>query len=206
MIPKVVLVRHGHTSLNGSDNGQSPDRIRGWKDVPLNEVGKKDAEKAAKELQKKYSIEYMYSSDLSRAFDTAKICNKDGVPVVMTKDLRPWNLGIYQGQETKKILDELIDHVKNEKKKVKDGESFKEFRERFLSCLNGIIDQAIDERIQIAVFTHYRDLKCADAWIAAGFPVDLSIDVDVMLKDDFEPGELFEIPVDSFISEENEEE
>lgn len=192
---KVILVRHGHTKLNGS-SGTSQDRIRGWKDVELDDRGRKDAEKASKELEKKYDIDCIYSSDLMRAIETAKIANVHGLPIEARMELRPWNLGVFQGQETTKILEDLNNMIRHEEVVPKDGEAFSEFRERFLGCLMEIVEEAIEEDYETAVFTHFRDLKCADAWIAKGCPADLSIDPKVMMKDDFEPGALFELPLD----------
>jgi broad specificity phosphatase PhoE len=201
---KVVLIRHGHTKLNGT-SGTSVDRIRGWKDVPLDERGIKDAEKASLELNKKYDIDCIYSSDLSRAFDTAKICNIHDLPITAMLEFRPWNLGIYQGKETKEIIEDLNNMVRHEEVVPKDGEAFKEFRMRFLGALQEIIYEAIDEDEEMAIFTHFRDLKCADAWIKRGCPRDFSIDAKVMMKDDFAPGTMLEIPLDLFDHEEGED-
>lgn len=195
MDPKVILVRHGHTKLNNTSD-KSEDRIRGWTDVPLDERGIKDAEKVSKKLNKKYEIDCIYSSDLSRAMDTAKICNIHDLPIEKTKALRPWNLGDIQGQKTEEVLPEMTRLIKKGNEAPKNGETFNAFKERFLDKLIEIVDEANEYGYQTAVFTHFRDLKCADAWIAAGAPDNFKIDIDTMLEDDFNPGALFELPLD----------
>lgn len=193
--PKVLLVRHGHTKLNNTD--KSEDRIRGWLDVPLNDLGIHDAEDAAKEL-KKESVDSFFSSDLIRAKQTAEVLMRDfpKAPVVYTNTLRPWNLGIYQGQKTQDILEDLNTMVKRENIIPTDGESFKNFRERYLGELIKIINLAVRKKEVIVIVTHFRNLKTADAWIEAGGKPDMVIDHEVMITDKFKPGEIFELPLD----------
>src|SRR5229473_1734909 len=40
--PTVLVIRHGSTELNSEGQG-SPERIRGWLDIPLNAEGKTEA-------------------------------------------------------------------------------------------------------------------------------------------------------------------
>lgn len=192
----VYIIRHGSTDLN-KESGNSPDRIRGWVDVPLNDKGREDAEKAAKKLKGQLPSK-IYSSDLIRAEETADIINKHfHAPIITSMTLRPWNLGVFQGKETSKVIDELNDHVKNENEPVKDGESFKEFRLRYLGELKKIIDEAKTERKTIFVVSHFRNLKTAMAWCKAGCPDDLHIDLDGFFEDSFKPGNVFEIPLNA---------
>ena len=65
---KLILVRHGHTSLNkpGED-----ERLRAWLDVPLDETGMQEAVDTAEKLNG-YPIETIYCSDLKRARQSAR--------------------------------------------------------------------------------------------------------------------------------------
>ena len=63
---KIILVRHGQTAWT-ADN-----RIQGWLDIKLNEKGLKQAKIIAKALKRK-KIDAIYSSELSRAYETARI-------------------------------------------------------------------------------------------------------------------------------------
>ena len=191
---KVFIVRHGSTDLN-KESGTSDDRIRGWIDVPLNDKGRQDAEKAANKLDKE-NPKKIFSSDLIRAEETARIINKNfHVPIVISKDLRPWNLGDYQGKKTNDVIHELNDMIKFETKVPKGGESFEDFRVRYLTALKSIVDLAKESRQTFFVISHFRNLKTATAWIAAGQPADLSIDVEEMMSDNFKPGDVFEVPM-----------
>jgi broad specificity phosphatase PhoE len=192
--PKVIIIRHGSTDLN-KEGGTSADRIRGHVDVPLNAQGRMDAEVAAKKLkgEQPYCI---YSSDLSRAEETADIINKYfHAPVEVTFDLRPWNLGEYEGQETSKVIDELNEMAKHDNVVPEGGECFKDFRVRYLKKLKEIIDEAKLNHKTIFVVSHFRNVKTCMAWVAAGCPADFTIDLDAFFDDDIKPGDVFEIPM-----------
>ena len=61
----LIVIRHGETDWNANK------RFQGQKDIPLNRNGKRQAERVAREL-KRYPLEAIVSSDLSRAADTAQ--------------------------------------------------------------------------------------------------------------------------------------
>lgn len=196
-IPRVILVRHGHTDLNNTD--KSEDRIRGWVDVPLNDEGRKDAVKAAKKLEGT-EIDLIFSSDLVRARETADIINKDhNVPIIDTMNLRPWNLGKFQGQVTDKVLHLINHHIEHPDEVVPDGESFAEFNKRYIGMLDHIIQLAIKSKEVIVITTHLRNLKLADGWVQNGMPDDHSVDPEVIITDEFSPGELYEIPINDYL-------
>jgi len=62
---RIVLVRHGQTEWNREE------RFRGQVDVPLNEVGRAQAQAVARRLQD-VTLAAVYSSPLSRALETAR--------------------------------------------------------------------------------------------------------------------------------------
>lgn len=62
----IYLVRHGQTDWNLQH------RIQGSTDIPLNDDGRRQAERAGKLLSRR-SWDRLYSSPLSRAFETASI-------------------------------------------------------------------------------------------------------------------------------------
>lgn len=175
------------------EGGNTEDRIRGWVDVPLNDQGKKDAANVATQLSSE-SPEGIVCSDLSRAVDTAKIINKKfKVPLLITMSLRPWNLGIYQGQESKKVLPEMTRLIKNPTLIVPKGESFQTFGIRFLTSLNAILKDIAQTRCDVFIVSHYRNARLAQAWVAAGMNEDLSYDVKTMMEDSSAPGEFIKI-------------
>src|SRR5208282_3492193 len=99
---KLILVRHGHTSLNvpGRD-----ERLRGWLDIPLDDQGLQEAAETADRLAA-YPVEAIYSSDLRRARQTAEVLRRrtGGSRVTTCTELRPWNLGVFCGQRVFDIL------------------------------------------------------------------------------------------------------
>lgn len=70
MAINVYMVRHGETYFNMFA------RLQGWADTPLTEKGEADATKVGKELAP-LKIDYLFSSDLKRAVDTARILIKN---------------------------------------------------------------------------------------------------------------------------------
>tara|TARA_Y100001970_G_C14239301_1_gene863868 strand:+ start:2084 stop:2824 length:741 start_codon:yes stop_codon:yes gene_type:complete len=68
---KLILLRHGESQWNLEN------RFTGWTDVPLTSKGKKEALLAGKDLIKNnLDISSIYTSILSRAFNTAKIVSE----------------------------------------------------------------------------------------------------------------------------------
>ncbi len=70
MAINVYMVRHGETYFNMFA------RLQGWSDTPLTKKGKADAVKVGRELAP-LTINYLFSSDLKRAVDTARILIKN---------------------------------------------------------------------------------------------------------------------------------
>lgn len=137
-ITTVYFVRHGQTAANAGSI------MQGHTDVPLDETGLKQADVIAQRL-KDFPFDVIYSSDLSRALVTAeKIAGNR--PVIVTEQLREWNLGHWQG----KSLDEIRTLYHEEHQiyladdpefTVVDGESSREFAERAANFMQEIADK-----------------------------------------------------------------
>ena len=94
----LYIVRHGQTDWNL--NGQ----IQGQDDIPLNDTGRAQAHNVADKLSR-FNLEYIISSDLSRAAETAQIIgNKLNIRVEYDSRLREYNFGVLTGM-TRKQLD-----------------------------------------------------------------------------------------------------
>jgi broad specificity phosphatase PhoE len=90
---RLIIVRHGETDSNhaGIIMGQ---RL----DDPLNQTGRKQAEAAARELQKA-GIDTILASSLRRARETAEIISQAiGVPVVCRDELKERDFGGLSGK------------------------------------------------------------------------------------------------------------
>lgn len=88
---KLVLVRHGQTSWNVLGI------LQGTADVPLDETGLAQAQVLAQDIASK-DVDAVYSSPLSRAYDTATaIAAPHNLEVNKRGNLREIGIGIYTG-------------------------------------------------------------------------------------------------------------
>lgn len=95
---KILLVRHGY-SLSNKDN-----TFTGQLDIPLSELGKKQAELCSDYILKNYKIDAIYSSDLSRAIDTVKkVADTLNLPIQICKEFREVYGGEWEGMEAAEI-------------------------------------------------------------------------------------------------------
>jgi probable phosphoglycerate mutase len=93
MTTTVYLIRHGETDWNLAG------RWQGHADVPLNEVGYRQARIVARRLAREaVQFDAIYSSDLARAFQTAwEIGAAVKIPVQLLPNLREIDLGTWSG-------------------------------------------------------------------------------------------------------------
>lgn len=94
---RIYLVRHGETSWNAGG------KFQGHSDIPLSDVGRQQAKALAKRLQG-HKIDAVYSSDLSRARETAEIiAEPHRLTVNYLPELREINFGQWEGLTYKEI-------------------------------------------------------------------------------------------------------
>lgn len=86
----IYVIRHGETDYNKIG------RLQGKRNIPLNEKGISQA-KDLKDKLKEICFDEIYSSDLDRAYDTAKII-ADGKEVIKDKRLQEIDLGSWEGK------------------------------------------------------------------------------------------------------------
>ena len=93
----LYIVRHGTTDWNQSG------RIQGHIDIPLNGAGRAQARLAGQRLAS-LGTTAIYSSDLSRAYETASIIGQRvGLCVLPQAGLREINFGVWQGLSSPEI-------------------------------------------------------------------------------------------------------
>lgn len=164
----LFLGRHGETKLN------SEDKLRGWIDIPLNEVGVKEAE-AMGVMMSKTAIDRVYCSDLDRANHTALIvAQHHGLKPIPRQWFRPLNYGEMNGQSLKDIQPELerLNQIwkTNPDHEVPGGESWNEFQDRNLSGLQAILSRA-DDGEQIMLVAHLRNCLLLHGVATTGGPL-----------------------------------
>lgn len=88
----IILVRHGQSMANLEGV------FAGHYNAPLSPLGQKQAEKCAEYIFQNYKVDKVYSSDLDRAFFTAKaIADKFSLSVIPNKNFREIFAGDWEG-------------------------------------------------------------------------------------------------------------
>jgi glucosyl-3-phosphoglycerate phosphatase len=96
----VVLWRHGRTAYNASH------RLQGGTDIPLDDVGRWQAQEAAQALSERYVPDRVVSSDLGRAVDTAQaLVDLAGLDVERDARLRERGFGEWEGLTAEEIAE-----------------------------------------------------------------------------------------------------
>jgi broad specificity phosphatase PhoE len=134
----VYLIRHGQTAWNKEEI------FRGRTDVPLNEIGLREAELAGEYLKDK-EIHVIYSSPLSRAWETAqKIAKFHNLEVQPLNGIIDMSFGRWEGhphQEIQKNDREIYRQWREEPHKVRlpGGEGLEDVRVRSMAALEEVI-------------------------------------------------------------------
>lgn len=89
----IYLIRHGETDWNREK------RVQGSIDIPLNQRGQDQASKLFRWFQNRH-IDAIYSSDLARAYDTARsLATHYNLAVRTFSELRERSYGLIEGKE-----------------------------------------------------------------------------------------------------------
>jgi alpha-ribazole phosphatase len=154
---KLTLIRHGTTSWNASR------RFQGQTDVPLSEVGRAQAAAIAAVLRSE-TFDRIYSSDLSRALETARILAASrNTEVAPDRRLREFDFGRWEGLTWEQIvaLDPRLRGQPPTGAKLYDpdgGESFAQVCARMRSFFDDLARQPYDS---VAIVTHAGPLHAA---------------------------------------------
>lgn len=144
------LVRHGETDWN------SEDRWQGHSDPGINDIGKRQAERAAEYLSGMEFSE-IYSSDLTRTLNTAGIIGKKlGISFIRElKCLRERDLGSLSGMTLSEIVREYpylkLQNGMLGPNDLPTVERWRDYSERCWNCITGIMSQV---ESQALVVTH----------------------------------------------------
>ncbi len=131
---KIFFVRHGETDHNKEG------RFQGQLDIPLNETGRTQAKEAAQKLKEAH-IDYIISSTLLRAKETAEIIQKEiGGQLIIENNLQERAYGELEGMISKDIP-ELLNHSRTYEWKPEGGESYKDVEERVFEVFERITNE-----------------------------------------------------------------
>lgn len=163
----LFLARHGETDWT------NPYRYQGHRDLPLNGTGRKQARALAQRLAGE-TLSAVYSSDLQRALETARIVAAGHeMAVVPRAELRELNFGLYEGlspQEVESLHPDSFPAWLANPVAVSppEGESLAQMMER----VKGFLDRVKGERQgqQVLVVGHGGSLR---AILCLGLGIDL---------------------------------
>jgi broad specificity phosphatase PhoE len=189
----------------GVSPAQSEELLRGSSDpLPLNQNGIGQATDIGDYFHRNGGLDGIFSSDLQRTAQTATILSDaTNAPILdMSEDLQPWRSGGFEGQQTSLVIDKLHDYMLNRPDEpvpgqgpssTKPGESFNDFKNRFLGYMQIVLGTAHDNpEKKFAVVGSFRNAKLLEAWIKAGANGEtLDIDKGEMQKKDGEPGSVY---------------
>lgn len=164
----IILVRHGQSL------GNAEKKFLGHTDLDLSEKGYLQAKYAGEYISKNFKIDKIYSSDLLRAYNTAKtIDGYLGLGVTKNKNLREIYAGSWEGN----TFDRLMSEYKEDysvwltdigSSRCSGGESVAELKDRVLSALTEIAKENNGKTVLVATHaTVIRVLECT----FKGFPL-----------------------------------
>ena len=155
---RIFLIRHGETEWNKLG------RLQGNSDVKLSPEGIRQAQLMA-EKTPFLPVDAVYSSDLQRAVNTAKIlAGRFNLPVTTKPGLRETNFGEWEGKVISKLLEEFPDafgnfFIKPDKLHPPNGETFLQCQARVMNALDEII--AEHENQNVIVVSHGAAIRLA---------------------------------------------
>lgn len=144
---RLLLVRHGETEWNVQH------RYQGQSDVPLSELGRKQANCLARRLVNE-KVGASYASDLKRAWETASIIEmKIGTGIIPEPRLREMNFGVFEGltfhEAQVRHPDIMAAWLKDYNQPPPDGEQLNVFSARVMSFLDDLQKKHSDQTILI---------------------------------------------------------
>lgn len=168
----IYLVRHGQTEWNLEK------RMQGHKNSPLTKLGVIQA----KGLHKRFldeNIDFIYSSESKRAYDTAKIIKGNrNIPIIIKQELREIHMGHWEGLQQSDIINkypESWDHFWNKPHlyvPTESGESYQELQDRVIPVIEDIININRDKTILIVthritlkmIMAHFNNQEMHEIW------------------------------------------
>jgi probable phosphoglycerate mutase len=151
MTTRLCIVRHGETAWNAEH------RVQGQLDVPLNAIGQAQALAASKVLGKE-KFDAIYSSDLSRARQTAAhTAGLLSMEVKIDEALRERHYGIFERLTYAEVKvrypeDYARFEARDPEYAFRTGESLKDFSARSIKVISAIAERHKGQ--SVAVFTH----------------------------------------------------
>jgi ribonuclease H / adenosylcobalamin/alpha-ribazole phosphatase len=150
-----VLLRHGQTTMSVQK------RYVGRSDVPLTDLGVRQAVAAAKRLASA-GLDVIMTSPLRRAVQTAEeVAAATGAPVVADEGFRETDFGAWEGQTFAEVRErwptEMTAWLADPAVAPPGGESFTEVSERVTAALHRVL--AARDRQAVLIVSHVTPIK-----------------------------------------------
>jgi broad specificity phosphatase PhoE len=142
---RIVLVRHGQTAWNRQPEGGV--RFRGQADPTLDAVGLKQAAITARYLAKRWPVDAVYASPMTRAMETAEaIAEAQGLTAQPCAGLLDIDFGNWQGHTPDEVRRRYPDLLQAwfempHTVQIPGGETLDDVRERAVAGLSTIVQR-----------------------------------------------------------------
>lgn len=146
---RIIFVRHGETVFNADS------RYQGHTDAPLSDLGRRQAERVAERLSGE-QVAAIYSSDLSRALDTAEaVARRLSLPVITDARLRECSFGDWEALTVNEIAERYPDLFENYRRdsvthRPPNGERLEALQERVAQAVIEIVERHPNDTVVIA--------------------------------------------------------
>lgn len=159
---RVVLVRHGQTAWN-----REP-RFRGRADLPLDEIGFKQAEATGRYLAERWPVDAVYASPMRRAMQTAEaIAEVHGLTAQPFDGLLDIDFGEWQGHSPDEVGERYPDLLRAwleapHTVHIPGGENLDDVRNRIVAGLDEVVERHAGQSVALVGHTVVnRVLLCA---------------------------------------------
>jgi probable phosphoglycerate mutase len=160
---RMIIVRHGESEWNRIH------RYQGQLDAPLSELGLRQAEALAQRL-KNESIDYIYSSTLQRAANTARAiaAHHSSVPFEYAEELLEINHGEWQGKYADEIMAQYSEGLREwrehpTRSQMPGGESFSNILKRTMEFQERAYAKHKDQTILVSTHDVIVKILVADS-------------------------------------------
>ena len=166
---RFIIVRHGLSKANKEQ------RFSGQYDFPLEEMGVRQADAVSKYIYENFKVDRIYSSDLSRAYNTVKpLSELLEMDITMRSDLREIDVGVWQNVLFEEVQEKFPEDFKKYLSnpglwKFEGGECYSDVQRRALLAIEEIASE--NEGKNVVIGTHggfIRALRAA--W--EGIPIE----------------------------------
>ena len=183
---KILFVRHGESIYNKER------KFTGQKDIPLTELGEKQAQATGAFLLENYQIDCIYSSDLCRAVRTAlPVAQTLGLSVQTDKRFREIHLGDWTDEYIQTVKAERVEEYAAycQGEAAPNGESRKQLRERVLQATLEVVKNNPNKTVLIT--SHGGAIRAILSVVAEQMNVKLPISSNASVSELFYDGEKF---------------